>query len=762
MPHPDHTDTPRFSIVIPVYKVRAYLRECLDSILEQDFTDFEVIAVNDQSPDGCGAILDEYAATDGRISPVHLEVNGGIGNARNEGVARAQGKYILFLDSDDSLMPGALRKMDARIKATGSPEILIYDYARTFWWEASVRNRDALLLSEKGPDVFPVAERPELLDMFTVVWNKAYRRDFFLDGGFSFPHGYYEDVVVVYESLMTAQQIAVLDQVCVRYRQRRQGSALRSPNREHFAVFAQYERLFSFIQERPDLHRWRAFMFGHMIDHYVFIMGREDRVPASSRPEFFQRAAEHYRRYKPLGLTRPKGRLGTRMRILELSSYAAYRALSAASKNGPKVKRRLRKVKSVVGRRAYSGLYRYHRSRPIDENLAVYAAYWNRGANCNPLAIHDKVAEIVPHIRGVWIVKPDAVETIPQGLEYAVVNTPRYWEVMARAKYLVNNVNFANGIVKRPGQIHLQTHHGTPLKKMGIDQQNYPAAAKGMSFARLLARVDKWDLSLSSNRHSTEIWERTYPSEFTSVESGYPRNDVYYSATAGDVLDIRERLGIAPGKTVVLYAPTVRDYQKGFTPLLDLERLTRELGPGFVLLVRAHYFYQADERLRQLERTGSIIDGSQHPRIEELCLASDALITDYSSIMFDYANLDRPIVIYAPDWEVYTASRGVYFDLLSGAPGDSPGALATTAEELSRVFASGAWNSPESAKLRAAFRERFCPFDDGYAAERVVRQVFLGEQAKPPIIPLDERLPAPAPSATLLPGAPSTLGAPPA
>jgi CDP-glycerol glycerophosphotransferase len=267
-----------------------------------------------------------------------------------------------------------------------------------------------------------------------------------------------------------------------------------------------------------------------------------------------------------------------------------------------------------------------------------------------------------------------------------------------------------------------------------------------MSFRRLLDRVDRWDVSLSSNPHSTEVWERVYPSSFRQLESGYPRNDVYYTSGPAEVEAARASLGIAPGRTAILYAPTVRDYQKGYVPRLDFARVCRELGPDFVLLTRTHYFHGGDDTLRELHERGLVIDVSRHPSVEQLCLAADALVTDYSSIMFDYANLDRPIVIHADDWPVYRASRGVYFDLLSGEPGDTPGPVSTSDEEFVRVFRGGDWSGDRSAELRAAFRARFCAFDDGRAAERVVRAVFLDDQSPIPYVPLTDRIPAPAPS----------------
>jgi CDP-glycerol glycerophosphotransferase len=173
-------------------------------------------------------------------------------------------------------------------------------------------------------------------------------------------------------------------------------------------------------------------------------------------------------------------------------------------------------------------------------------------------------------------------------------------------------------------------------------------------------------------------------------------------------------VGIEPGRTVVLYAPTHREYEEGYVPRLDLARLVDALGPDHTVLARQHYFYDSDPRVRELHGAGRLLDVASHPSVEELCLAADVLLTDYSSIMFDYAVLDRPIVIHAPDWDEYRARRGVYFDLLA----EPPGRVARTQEEVTEALLA------PSDDGRAAFRERFCALDDGRAAERVVRRVW--------------------------------------
>ncbi|GGX65917.1 glycosyl transferase [Streptomyces minutiscleroticus] len=743
---------PRFSVVVPVHNVQGYLRTCLRSVLDQSYGDLELIVVDDRSPDGSPAIVDEFAALDGRVVPVHLPANGGIGAARDHGARLARGEYLLFLDSDDSWTPGALRAIAERIDATGRPDVVLFDYARAHWQGAVRRNRDAPLFREPGPEVFTIAERPELLDLFTVVWNKAYRLDFYRGGGFSFPDGFYEDAVVVYESLWTARTITLLDRVCVHYRQRRRGNALRTPSRAHFAVFAQYERLFRFVDDRPELERWRDFLYGHMADHYLFILRQEDRVPPSARAEFHRRAARDLRARRPAGHRRPDRVPRVAAALLTWAPYPLYALYSRTS--GPRA--RLRRRCRVWRRRLRRVLLALHRRlllcRPLDPHLAVYSAFSHRGVLGDPAAVYRKARAIAPHVRGVWVVGRDHVDAVPPGVEHVLPNSRAYRRVTARATYFVNNVNWANDLVKRPGTVHVQTHQGTPLKSMGVDLLPYPGARRGFSVPAMLRRADRWDHSLVANPHSELVWDRAYPCGFTSLRTGSPRNDCLALPDPGRRAAARERLGVAGDRTLVLYAPTFRDHrQDGHAPTCDLELIATGLPADHVLAVRLHpSLARSPERglaLRDLALAGLVRDVTDEPSVEDLMLASDALVTDYSSLMFDYALLDRPVVVHAYDWDTYRAGRGTYFDVTAFPPGH----VTREDAELAKLFASGAWRDGESARLRAAFRERFCVYDDGHAAERVVRRLMLGEEPAAGAA----RVPAPgAPRREPAPGAP--------
>ncbi|MFC3578095.1 bifunctional glycosyltransferase family 2 protein/CDP-glycerol:glycerophosphate glycerophosphotransferase [Streptomyces yaanensis] len=736
---------PRLSLVVPAYKVQGYLTECLDSVLGQDYTDFEVIAVDDCSPDSSGAILDEYAQRDARIHVIHLTENVGLGRARNAGLEKAQGDYVLFLDSDDTLSDGALKAIADRLEATGDPEILVYDYARSYWDGRIRPNQRVDLLKSDGPDVFPLADRPQLLDLLQIVWNKAYRRDFISRQGLTFPPGYYEDAPWTFCSMISAQSITVLDRVCVMYRQRREGgNILKTVSRKHFDVFDQYGRVFDFLDAHPELARWREPLFRKMVDHYLTILDRPDRLPQNARAEFFHRASADYRARRPEGFQRPPGGRGHKYALLERDAYTAMAGATAAVKFRQAVRKSTRNALNRSKRSAMGVFYQSQLRLPLDENLALFSAYWSRSVSCNPAAIDAELARLAPHIRRVWAIRPEAVDQVPKGVEYVRVGSREYWAALARAKYLVNNVNFADTVVKREGQIHLQTHHGTPLKTMGLDQRKYPASTD-MNFDKLLERCDRWDFSVSSNRFSTTVWERVYPCSYISLETGYPRNDILVNATSEDVRRARAALGLADGAKAFLYMPTHREYQPGFVPSLDLARVADELGPDVTLMVRGHYFYGSSPHVAELRRSGRIVDVSGHAQVEELYLAADALITDYSSAMFDYAVLDRPIITYAPDWDIYSAVRGTYFNLLE----EPPGVVATTQAELIRLLGSNEYDGTDAAERRDAFRRRFCEFDDGRAAERVVRRVFLGEETPLPFVPFAERSHAPNPTQAL-------------
>ncbi|MEU9131123.1 CDP-glycerol glycerophosphotransferase family protein [Kitasatospora sp. NPDC048540] len=726
--------SPLLSIVLPVHGVERYLPGCLDSLSATAARpgEVEVIAVDDLSPDGCGAILDAHAAGDDRFQVLHLTENQGLGGARTVGLAEATGHYVWFVDSDDSLPPGSLdavltelRREQETERAGGRPaDVLLTDFTHVYQDGSTEPNPwRHLLAGSPLVEGCTLAEHPALLTAVMSVWNKVFRRDFLEGLGVAFGRGYYEDISVTYPALLAAGRLRYLDRPCYAYRRGRPGAITATASPKHADAFAQYDAIFAFLGRHPEVGpELRTLVFDRTVKQALTVHDTPGLVPTGMRAEFFRRIGEHFERHRPAGYRFPGGVRGLQYRLVARGARRSYAELRRGGRLPGSVKRGTRAVAPAV-RKAVRGSARFtayntFRRLPVDRNLAVYAAYWHRGYACNPAAIYEKARELAPQVRGVWVVENRArAATLPPGVPYVILNTPAYLRAMATAKYFVNNVNFPHTMAKRPGTVHLQTQHGTPLKTMGMDLRDYPVAADGMDFERLQEAVDRWDFLVSSNPHTSEHFARAFPGRYEMLDTGYPRNDRLALATPEECAALRERLGIEPGSTAVLYAPTHREAQGGYVPLADLRELAGQLGPGFTLLVRTHYFHDGGAGdLTAGPQDARILDVSDHPVVEDLFLASDALVTDYSSMMFDYAVLDRPIVVFAPDWDEYRHARGVYFDLLA----EPPGAVATDQDQLVAAVRAG---DPEP-DARAAFRKRFCPWDDGRAAERVVRRVF--------------------------------------
>ena len=667
--------TPALSLVLVVHREQGWLPELAASVLEQGFTDLELIAIDDASPDHAPEMLDGLAERDPRLRVRHLEARIGPGPARNLGLEMAEGSYVWFVNTTDL------------VEAIAPPS---GDIALVPWVRESV-------LGER---------KPASGDL--VLWNRIFRRELIAD--LRFGQGLGSELTVLWPASFRAKSTETLGGAS--YVRRVPPNAELEPG-SPFDVFEQYEAL------RGDQRVVAA-----MLRHELSLLST--RVPEPQRREFFERMSDAYRQ---AGAVRFGSRgLDLRAKLVERGDWRAYQAFerSLALRDAPRRARRgagrVKRALKPTGRNDRQRFYSQRRRRPLDPDLAVFAAYWYRGYSCSPRAIYERARELVPGVRGVWVVNTDGASTVPDGVDYVMAGSREYFDLIARASWFVNNVNFPNNMVKREGQVHVMTHHGTPLKHMGLDLQVERAAA-------LLKRCSRWDFSVSQNAFTTPIWERVYPTRYESLETGYPRNDVLANASEQDYARVREGLGIEPGRRVVLYTPTHREYLTEYTPMLDLATVADGLGEDWLVLARAHYFYDGDEQMRELHRAGRLKDVSKHPSIEELCIAADVLVTDYSSIMFDYAVLDRPIVIHAPDWDEYRTKRGVYFDLME----ERPGPVTTSEAELVEALRSG---EDIAVRERAHFRARFCPLDDGRAAERVVRRVFLGEtDAVPAVAP---------------------------
>ncbi|CAN5230390.1 hypothetical protein BH09ACT1_BH09ACT1_06280 [soil metagenome] len=351
--------------------------------------------------------------------------------------------------------------------------------------------------------------------------------------------------------------------------------------------------------------------------------------------------------------------------------------------------------------------YRVAEYEPLD--AVFFESFFGRNASCNPRAIDAALARIRPDIARYWSVADASVE-VPAGAIPVIEGSAEWWNARGSARLLVINDWLRKRFRKRAHQKVLQTWHGTMLKKLALSRRRLglrPAVAT-------LREKARWDILLAQNPYAAKVFRRAYAFRGPIWQEGYPRDDVLVN---GDPAAVRARLGIADGVTVLLYAPTWRDDHPDHVDHLDVAAFARELGPDYVTLIRGH-----SRTLLPGENVTApgVMDVTGYPDVSELFLVADALITDYSSVMFDYTVTGKPVFFFTPDLEHYrTNLRGFYFDLLPVAPGP----VLTTTGELADVVRRRADIRSDYAEKYAAWQARFNPRDDGGAAERVVRRL---------------------------------------
>lgn len=351
----------------------------------------------------------------------------------------------------------------------------------------------------------------------------------------------------------------------------------------------------------------------------------------------------------------------------------------------------------------------YRGTHHAPTEAAFFESFYGQNASCNPLGIDRALRERLPAVTRYWSVTDASVE-IPPGAVAVIEGSELWWRIRGSARLIVVNDWLRKRYKKQRHQTVLQTWHGTPLKKIALSR---PRTGFRATIATLL-ESSRWDILLAQNPHSARVIQRAYAFTGPIWQEGYPRNDILVTGSAATV---RQRLGIADGVTVLLYAPTWRDDRPGHVDHLDVKEFAAKLGEGYITLIRGHS--------RSLKPGADVfgnrvLDVTSYPDVSDLFLVADALITDYSSVMFDFSVTGKPLFFFAPDLEHYRAKlRGFYFDIARGTPGP----VVTTATELIALVLKREEIHARYSQAYANWQERFNPLDDGAAGSRIVTRL---------------------------------------
>ena len=373
----------------------------------------------------------------------------------------------------------------------------------------------------------------------------------------------------------------------------------------------------------------------------------------------------------------------------------------------------------------------------IDEKMIIFESFMGRTYSDNPRAIYEEMLKDDKYkdFRFIWAFKKPMEKNDIEQLSRATIikyNSLDYYKYYSKAKYFVSNSRIPEAIKPREGQVYIQTWHGTPLKRLGYDLTteggNALNSLKDMQ-NKYKADAERYSYLLAPSKFCTEKFTSCFNLKENNpncniIEEGYPRNDFLSNYTQKDIENIKNELNInnIGNKKIILYAPTWRDNQHtsgvGYTYKVDVDfdLLQKELGNEYIILFRAHYFVANSFDFEKYK--GFIYDVSHYESINDLYVVADMLITDYSSVFFDYAILKRPIIFYMYDLKAYQEDiRGFYIDLK-----ELPGNIVENEKDLI-IEINNMKNNFKYDERYQKFHDKFNSLEDGEATKRVLKKI---------------------------------------
>lgn len=404
------------------------------------------------------------------------------------------------------------------------------------------------------------------------------------------------------------------------------------------------------------------------------------------------------------------------------------KAIAIAEKRLPlrKVKKFCKSSLRAKARTSSRALLNQFSKLPISENTIMFESFLGKNMSDSPKYIYKYLSETYPgKFKFVWVFntkRDDLPEDIIQVQRFSI----KHLYYIATSKFWVSNMRQPLWYPKRDEQIFLSCWHGTPLKKLVFDMDEVHSASKTYK-QDFYEQSRKWDYLISANRYSTDIFKSAFLFDNPILELGYPRNDLLHAPNKDEISNkLKEKLGIPKDKKIVCYCPTWRDdeyYKPGkykFKLALDLKRLREELGDEYFFILRTHYFIADSLDTKGLE--DFVYNASKYDDVTELYLISDVLITDYSSVFFDYANLKRPMLFFTYDLEKYRDTlRGFYLDIEK----DCPGPIVKTNTELIDSLKNFEKLKDDYKDKIDQFYERFCYLEDGNASKRIAEEIIV-------------------------------------
>lgn len=356
-------------------------------------------------------------------------------------------------------------------------------------------------------------------------------------------------------------------------------------------------------------------------------------------------------------------------------------------------------------------LYREFYRNPIQKGKILFCNFSGRGYGCNPKYICEEIVRRdLDTVECVWA-DDGSGEGVPQKIRTVKYGTYEYYYELATSQVWIDNQHKDFFSRKREGQYYVQTWHGNgPLKKIEYDAPGLPK-----SYLELLDHdMEMVDLCLSGSAFNSMLYKRAFHYEGDVLECGCPRNDVFFNKKL-DLKKIRADIGVEEDAVVILYAPTLRD---GDSSMIDapyvIEACQKLYNRPCVMLIREHP--QMKMKSGRYVFSGKVINVSDYADVQELLAAADMLITDYSSVMWDFSQQRKPVFLYHPDADAYEEERGVYIPF-----SELPYIEAFDMKDLYEKICQ--YDDKLYQRRLDDFFETYQPFDNGNASRTVTDKI---------------------------------------
>lgn len=762
----------KVSIVVPVYNVEKYLVKCMESMVNQTLQEIEIITVNDGSPDNSIKILEEYERRYPEKVRVYSTENRGVSHARNYGIDRAKGDYIMFVDSDDFIELDMAAKLYNKA-ITDNNDLVMCARCNVYEVEGKRELRKKIINIFSMNQNFKMSDRKfEYVHASPFPWDKLFKRSLLED--IRFPEGIrFEDLVVAFEALAMAKNIGVVPEPLYNYRKTTQVGFLNSFSEATKDIVQAFHLLFEYMKRHDLFDEFKEELEYICVRHFFYryesfysddkkgqlqlkidIINAtqdflDDYIPGWSGNHYLKyvtgaslrKNLKYYlSRNKTIRYVTYRDKIPSRVYHLLLKTQGKLDKLSRKWKKFKKSKKKITFIKNKFKKSKICKLFylptdmkytKYYETLKVNDKVILFESKHGDDLAGNIFhMIYETARDKYRDYRICLVMKKELIETYSNQLKnyglnhvhFIELRSDEYLRTLATAKYLVTDTSFPPYFIKRQEQVYLNTWHGTPLKAMGriVPDREYALGNVQRNF--YIA-----DYLLYQNEFSKNVFFDDYMLgelyKGKALLSGYPRNSAFYRTDRRD--KIRTECGLT-GKQVLVYMPTWRgllhkkqnkeQVEKIFGYLAHLDHNLRD---DQVLFVKLHPFVKRDINYSELIHVKEF--PSEYETYDFLN-ASDLLITDYSSIMFDYACSKKKIILFTYDRAEYLGDRGIYIGLDEM---DLP--KVDTVKELIKEINNPDYDYPK-------FYKQFCSLDSPDTAKNVCDMVFLQEDAKLQVI----------------------------